>query len=822
MNETTGIKEYAVDELRAISDTDQHAVCGEALRRHDLAAAQKETAARVTRAASIAGGGQKARFLTSAILTAAWLLASGPLAHAAQTDLPGPTGTVKFGTAVAVLPNGNFVVTDPNYSIPAGAANVGAVYLYNGATLAVISTLTGSTASDQVGSGGVTVLANGNYVVSSPIWDNAGVVNAGAVTWGSGTAGVSGPVSAGNSLVGSTADDLVGLYGVTALANGNYVVRSPIWDNGGAADAGAVTWGSGTAGVSGPVSADNSLVGSTASDQVGYRGVTVLANGNFVVSSPIWDNAGVVNAGAVTWGSGTTGVSGVVSAANSLVGSTADDLVGLYGVTALANGNYVVSSPNWDNGVVDNAGAVTWGSGTTGVKGAVSTANSLVGSQASDQVGNGYVTALTNGNYVVSSPYWHNVAVVEAGAVTWGSGTAVMSTAVSTANSLVGSQASDRVGNGGVRALANGNYVVSSLNWKNGTAAYAGAVTWGSGTAMMSAVVSAANSLVGSTANDNVGNGGVTALTNGNYVVSSPWWDGAVVDAGAVTWGSGTLGVKGAVSTGNSLVGSTANDQVGQGGVTALTNGNYVVSSPWWDGTAANAGAVTWGNGVVGTVGTIAAANSVLGDTTSGGTTMVSAFDPVKYRQVVGYPAGNRVILRNLVQANAASYGRAWGTFIRIPIANLLATYTAGDTARQLVSVGNGNAGTVPTYSVTPPTASGYILLAPTHNNEEVFSYSMRRADTPDDTASSTITVTVTNAFSAVNSISNNVTGGTVTITFAGIPGYNYVVERTGDLLSWATVQTKTAPNGGVWTFTDPTPPNPSFYRLRQDNNNPP
>ena len=59
-----------------------------------------------------------------------------------------------------------------------------------------------------------------------------------------------------------------------------------------------------------------------------------------------------IDAGAATWGSGTTGVKGLVGAANSLVGSTADDTVtvGDYGVTALTNGNYVVGSPYWNNG----------------------------------------------------------------------------------------------------------------------------------------------------------------------------------------------------------------------------------------------------------------------------------------------------------------------------------------------------------------------------------------------------------------------------------------------------------------------------------------
>ena len=48
---------------------------------------------------------------------------------------------------------------------------------------------------------------------------------------------------------------IVGYYGVTPLSNGNYVVKSPNWDNGATVDAGAVTWGSGTTGVAGPVTA---------------------------------------------------------------------------------------------------------------------------------------------------------------------------------------------------------------------------------------------------------------------------------------------------------------------------------------------------------------------------------------------------------------------------------------------------------------------------------------------------------------------------------------------------------------------------------------
>jgi hypothetical protein len=140
-------------------------------------------------------------------------------------------------------------------------------------------------------------------------------------------------------------------------------------------------------------------------------GIAVLSNGNYVVKSPYWNG----NCGAATWGSGTAGVVGVVSAANSLVGSNPGDSVGSLQIAALPNGNYVVASPTWNG----QLGAATWGSGTAGVVGAVSVANSLVGSHPTDVVSNFGITALSNGNYVVGSDFWNGTL----GAATWGSGT---------------------------------------------------------------------------------------------------------------------------------------------------------------------------------------------------------------------------------------------------------------------------------------------------------------------------------------------------------------------------------------------------------------
>ena len=605
---------------------------------------------------------------------------------------PHPAPGNLFGQLVVPLSTGNVVITSPFDDV--GGTDAGAVYLFNGATGALISTLRGSTAGDYVGISGVMVLGNGNFVVLSPAWQNGPAVNAGAATWGSGTTGVSGVVSSANSLVGSTANDQVGLNGgVIALSNGNYVVWTFTWDNGAVADAGAATWGSGTTGVSGVISAANSLIGSTTNDHVGGN-VMPLSNGNYVVLSSEWDNGAVVNVGAATWASGTTGLSGVVSAANSLVGSTAGDRVGVR-ATALANGNYVVESPVWDNGAIVDAGAATWGSGTSGVSAVVSSANSLVGSTANDLVGNGDATALSNGNYVVVSPSWDNGAVVNAGAVTWGSGVGGVSGVITPANSLVGSTAGDQVGiQPAPIALPNGNYVVVSALWDNGAVVNAGAVTWGSGTGGVSGVVSAANSLVGSTTEDEVGGtsltGGVTVLSNSSYVVRTPFWDsGAVANAGAVTWGSGTGGVSGVISAGNSLVGSTTEDRVGNTGVTALSNGNYVVHSPVWDnGAVVDAGAATWGNGTSGVIGVVSSANSLVGSTAS---------------DLVGLDAtalsnGNYVVRNSswdngpVVDAGAVTWGNGTtGVSGVISAGNSLVGSVAGDGIGSVTALTNGN-----------------------------------------------------------------------------------------------------------------------------------
>lgn len=679
---------------------------------------------------------------------------------ATQIDIIGPAGSQNFGEKVYALPNGNIVVVDSFYDLPGPIVNVGAVYLYNGTNGTLISLITGSIANDRVGSGEVKIVAGGNFVVRSPLWNNGAATTAGAVTWCSGATGCSGTVSAANSLVGMTTGD--GGFGnfVTVLANGNYVVQNADWDNGAVVDAGAVTFATGATGISGPITDVNSLVGSQNSDRVGSAAVFALTNGNYVASSPSWDNGAAINAGAATWGSGVTGISGPVTAANSLAGSTSGDNVGSPSITTLNNGHYVVRSPSWNNAGLAGAGAATWGNGATGVSGVISAANSLVGGSANDNVSSGDITALANGNYVVASPNWDNGALFNSGAATWGNGTAGIVGTISSANSLIGAVSFDTIGSNGVTALTNGNYVVSSSAWRNGAVNTAGAVTWANGATGLTGSVTTANSMVGSLANDRVGIGGVTALANGNYVIRSQnWRNGAVTRAGAVTWGDGTTGTTGAVSSANSLVGSQTDDG-SSGYVLALPNGNYVASASNWDnGAVVDAGAVTWGNGMGGTAGTISAANSLVGSVT---------LDTIGGSGVRVLTNGNYVIASRswdngaIVNAGAATWGNGLGgTVGPLSAANSLVGSKANDNVAtdDFIVLANGN----------------YVVRSPNWDNGAV----LNAGAATFGNGATGITGTISASNSLIGSTTNDSVGGSGPF-IAAVPNGNYIVYSPG------------------------------------------
>lgn len=618
------------------------------------------------------------------------------------------------------LASGNIVVVSKDWDGGRGAVTCLTPLQYQSGDMVISesNSLVGASTDDKVGSGDVVALGNGHYVVVSPLFDHNGITNVGAVTWVNGETcipynenSVAAVVSSSNSLVGAAADDAIGWGGVTVLTNGNYVVASPNFDNG-VVDVGAVTWHSGT-GSSGVVSAANSLVGMTASDQIGSGGVVALANGHYVVVSPNFDN-GATNTGAVTWRDGSGISSGVVSIGNSLVGTTANDQVGSRGVFALPNSHYVMASPNWDNAGTANVGAVTWADGTTVTGGAVSSANSLIGTASSDQVGSGGVVALPNSRYIVSSPNWDNSNILlNYGAVTWMDGTTASNGTVTTTNSLTGASSGDMVGSGGIIALTGtNNYIVLSPNWDHNTnfTPNLGAVTRMDGTTSTSGKVTASNSLIGSTSYDAVGSGGAISLSNGNYVFISPLFDNnGTLNVGAVTWGDGTTITSSTVNASNSLIGSTTSDFT-EGHVTALTGGDYVVAAPFWDdGLIPDVGAVKWMSGVANSTGTFSSANSLVGTT---------EYNHIGRTTVVALTNGSYAVVSSEWDNGSTS------------VANVGAVTWATSTTTGAVSSSNSLIGTLDGDSVGRGgvfalSDGGYLVSSPFWNNySSAFTYS--------------------------------------------------------------------------------------------------
>ncbi|MCX6925936.1 MAG: Ig-like domain-containing protein, partial [Verrucomicrobia bacterium] len=180
----------------------------------------------------------------------------------------------------------------------------------------------------------------------------------------------------------------------------------------------------------------------------------------------------------------------------------------------------------------------------------------------------------------------------------------------------------------------------------------------------------------------------------------------------------------------------------------------------------------------------------------------------------------------NVMSADSLTVGRAWGTYLRIPVDAVLAKITGGLSPHTLSSVTSRVGGDYVQIR------GAEILFAPVGNTTSILDYTFTDSSSPALAASSTITVAVTNAIGSVNSI-HSTSNGQITIEFLGVPNFTYIVQRASpDAIStWYDLDgtggtenehgtidsTHTAPASGVWSFTDISPPIPSaYYRLRQ------
>ncbi len=663
----------------------------------------------------------------------------------------------KIGSGgVMELPNGHFVVMSPDWGD--GVNNwVGAVTWANGMTgvsgqVSSSNSLVGNSPYDRVGNLGIVVVGDSNYVVKSP--DVNGLNGGeGAATWCDGSIGRTGVVSSTNSLIGSRSNEVVTGWnsnGVMVFPNGNYLVFTTNRTGGG------VTWASGNVGVTGTVSATNSLVGSGWFSAVpsSADGVQLLPNGNCVILSPGWDRDAMTNAGAATWCSSTSGVIGEISPSNSLVGASSYAEVGKFGTIVLSNGNYLVTSlheltwcdgatgktgevnasnsltgygasvaaltvvpladgnylicdPGADIGGVTDAGAVTWFDGGSEAIGAFNPANSFVGSVLRDRIGDQilqvadgnyvilgsgrgtstfvaagtaitgvvstdnslmwpdwhyndqFATVLSNGNYVLYNPQ-HRTDLENQllGAVLWCDGTTGKTGLIQTADMLLGDP-SDEIGDKGVVALPDGNYVILSSKWKDGSEQAVGAATWCSGTAPTTGALDMAKTSIGSAPGDSTEISCIP-LQHGSYLIVRPRWDReGSTDHGAITWSPASSMTSGEVTALNSVVGG-AGSRLGNPptdgspnapAVTVLSDGDYTVAEPFWSGLGMeDNGALRWCSGDEISAGELTESNSIIG-----------AYDRASVGKYPVLPLPTGGYVAQLRAFNGDPSGVAWG-----------------------------------------------------------------------------------------------------------------------------------------------------------------
>jgi hypothetical protein len=164
--------------------------------------------------------------------------------------------------------------------------------------------------------------------------------------------------------------------------------------------------------------------------------------------------------------------------------------------------------------------------------------------------------------------------------------------------------------------------------------------------------------------------------------------------------------------------------------------------------------------------------------------------------------------------ASNATFPRPRNVPLKILISNLLtnATDINGD-ALQLAGVSASS-----TNGATLYTNATYVLYSvpPGGKVSDSFIYTVS-----DGTASGSGTVLITMQADPPGTNSNQVAYGLVdgkpTITFAGVPGYPYTVQRTQDLIGtpiWTDLLSTNAPAAGLFQFVDQNPPVGSlFYR---------
>jgi hypothetical protein len=173
--------------------------------------------------------------------------------------------------------------------------------------------------------------------------------------------------------------------------------------------------------------------------------------------------------------------------------------------------------------------------------------------------------------------------------------------------------------------------------------------------------------------------------------------------------------------------------------------------------------------------------------------------------------------------AGNTNYFRPQKTSLKIDLANLLATRTSdledGTPAFKFLTSDSGLMQSANGYTLF--TNDTYIFYTNAANNlAETDSFKYVVQDSGSLYATGTIAITVINATGVLTA--TNAGGGEIILSFYGIPGYTYAIERGSNVYFTnfadqlvTNIAPESGPNIGLIKYTNTPPYSPAFYRTR-------
>jgi len=351
-------------------------------------------------------------------------------------------------------------------------------------------------------------------------------------------------------------------------------------------------------------------------------------------------------------------------------------------------------------------------------------------------------------------------------------------------------------------------------------------ITYNAGTLTVNPLTA---SLTGSRAYDGTTNAAAAILSVANTVgsdnVTVASGTGGLADAGIGTQAitsPGTLALGGIQASNYTLTGASGSVTITQAN-TAVTVSSSSDPSGYLDAltftaniTPADAtGSVTFFNGAM----PFSTNNLVAGTAVSAsintlprGTNTVTAIYGGDGNYLAGTNSLDQIVTNHPPAASNVSYYRGPVNTFKFKLSELLTN--TSDTDGDPVTLASFSTST---NGIMLTTNGGFMMYYNTNFVNDQLAYIV--SDGFGGSATGTITVT-TQAFLTGQNASVSVSSSTATVNFAGIPGYNYSVQRSTNLVDWATILTTNAPSGGLFKCVDDfsdlgVVPGSAYYRLQ-------